>query len=51
MPFGMHKGVDMVDVPINYLQWLLTQHWLFSDLRLNIEDHLDRIGEKTIKNR
>lgn len=50
MPFGVHKGIDMVDIPIHYLQWLLTQHWLFPDLRMNIEDHLDRIREKIDRN-
>lgn len=40
MPFGKYKGMDLVDVPVHYLEWLVEQEWLFDDLRIEIESYL-----------
>jgi uncharacterized protein (DUF3820 family) len=28
MPFGKHAGVELTEVPRQYLRWLRGQHWL-----------------------
>jgi uncharacterized protein (DUF3820 family) len=40
MPFGKYQGKDFSEVPTNYLQWLLTQDWLFDDLRHKVQTYL-----------
>lgn len=37
MPFGMHKGKQLCNVPASYLLWLLDQQWARSDWPLLIE--------------
>lgn len=40
MPFGKHKGEELQDIPVAYLDWLIGQDWLKPDLKETIEDHL-----------
>ena len=44
LPFGAHKGKDIVDVDSEYLRWLLEQDWFlnkFKDLTKAIEEELN----------
>jgi uncharacterized protein (DUF3820 family) len=42
LPFGKHKGEDIVDVPLDYLQWLEEQDWLQADLRERVQFEIKR---------
>jgi uncharacterized protein (DUF3820 family) len=37
MPFGMHKGMSMMDVPLAYFEWLLTKTDISPDLKKSVE--------------
>ncbi len=37
MPFGMHKGKRLIDVPQDYVHWLLSQANVDADLRKSLE--------------
>lgn len=41
MPFGMHKGKAMANVPANYLLWLNEQSVTHSQLKEYIKNNLD----------
>lgn len=41
MPFGKHAGVELTDVPRQYLRWLRTQQWVGAWLVKEINDVLD----------
>lgn len=41
MPFGKHAGVELTDVPRQYLRWLRTQQWVGAWLMKEINDVLD----------
>lgn len=41
MPFGKHAGVEMTDVPRQYLRWLRSQQWVGAWLVKEINDVLD----------
>jgi hypothetical protein len=41
MPFGMHRGEQLADLPEEYLTWLLTLSNLSPALRRAIEGQLD----------
>lgn len=40
IPFGKHKGKPLDQVPLRYLDWLLSQEWLFADLKQKITKYL-----------
>lgn len=39
--FGKHKGKDLTEVPLEYLDWLLTQDWLYPNVRLAVQREVD----------
>ena len=41
LTFGKHKGKTVSECPIDYLDWLLGQDWLFDDMRSDIEQYLE----------
>lgn len=41
MPFGKHAGVELTDVPRQYLRWLRNQPWLGAWLAREIDDVLN----------
>lgn len=41
MPFGVHKGVKMANVPADYLLYLYNNKKCYGDLKEYIEDNLD----------
>ena len=45
IPFGKHKGNCASDCPVEYLDWLIGQDWLFADLKENILAHLETRAE------
>lgn len=38
--FGKHKGKSLEDIPVEYLDWLIGQDWLKSDIKELITKHL-----------
>jgi hypothetical protein len=38
--FGPYRGVEVADVPRDYLLWLVAQPWLRSRLKSHVEDVL-----------
>ena len=41
IPFGKeHRGKRLADCPVEYLDWLIGQDWLFDDLKFKITTHL-----------
>jgi len=40
MPFGKHKGSLIEDVPLSYLEWLLSQDWLKDPMKTEINTFL-----------
>lgn len=42
MPFGKYKGMNILDVPLDYLQWIEQQSWLKDDLRKEINFEIER---------
>lgn len=43
MPFGIHKGKEMANVPASYLLWLYENNKCGGDVKAYIEDNLDVI--------
>ncbi len=43
--FGKYKGRKVSECPVEYLDWLLDQEWLFEDLKEDIEQYLDGCAE------
>jgi len=41
MPFGIHKGKALANVPGSYLLWLLENDKCQGDLKIYIEDNYD----------
>lgn len=41
MPFGIHKGVAMANVPDHYLKWLYINKKCNGDVKAYIEDNAD----------
>lgn len=41
MPFGLHKGTAMINVPASYLLWLLKEGKCNEDVRYYILDNKD----------
>ena len=40
IPFGKHRGNYASDIDVSYLDWLIGQNWLDSDLEKQIHEHL-----------
>ena len=47
MPFGVHKGKKMANVPADYLIWCYQQSWIKSDLKAYIEENMDVLKKET----
>lgn len=47
MPFGKHKGTELEDIPLDYLEWLVDNVDLHGELDIGvkeaIEEHYYRI--------
>ena len=43
--FGKYKGRAVSECPIEYLDWLIGQEWLFDELREDIEEYLQSCPE------
>jgi uncharacterized protein (DUF3820 family) len=41
IPFGKYKGRAISECPVEYLDWLIGQDWLFEDLKKDIEEYLE----------
>lgn len=41
MPFGKHKGVEMANVPADYLLWLYENNKCTDEVKEYIEDNMD----------
>ena len=41
MPFGKHAGVELTEVPRQYLQWLKGQQWVGGWLLQEVDDVLN----------
>lgn len=44
MPWGVHKGKRMIDVPASYLRWLIESNKCSGEVKKYIEDNLDIIN-------
>lgn len=42
LAFGKHKGEDIVDIDLSYLQWLEQQDWLRADHRERVQFEIQR---------
>jgi len=45
LTFGKYKGYAISECPIEYLDWLIGQDWLFNDLKEDIEEYLQGCPE------
>ena len=45
LSFGKYKGYAISEAPIEYLDWLIGQEWLFPDLKKEIEEYLQGYPE------
>jgi uncharacterized protein len=43
MPFGVHKGKALINIPADYLKWLYDNGKCFGELKKYIEDNADSI--------
>lgn len=41
LPFGKYKTCQLSEIPTDYLDWLIGQDWLKSELTQQITDHLN----------
>jgi uncharacterized protein (DUF3820 family) len=41
IPFGVHKGKKLANVPSHYLIWLHKENKCFGELKKYIEDNMD----------
>lgn len=46
MPFGIHKGTSMANVPAEYLLWLYDNGKCSQEVRDYIEDNLDVLRQE-----
>jgi uncharacterized protein (DUF3820 family) len=47
MPYGIHKGKKMVDIPAKYLLWLYDNNKCNMDVKFYIEDNIDALKKET----
>ncbi|MCK9220240.1 MAG: DUF3820 family protein [Bacteroidales bacterium] len=43
MPYGIHKGKEMADVPLEYLLWLYENQKCFGEVKKYIQENIDVI--------
>jgi len=41
MPFGIHAGKELIDVPASYLLWLYDNNKCYGELKKYIEENKD----------
>jgi len=41
MQFGKYKGYRLIDIPANYLLWLLRENKCYGDLKAYLEENED----------
>lgn len=41
MPFGRHKGEDVHDIPLHYLEWLRDNCGLYGELEAAVDEAID----------
>lgn len=46
MPFGVHKGKKMANVPASYLLWLYREKSPPSEIRRYIEENIDALEQE-----
>lgn len=46
MPFGIHKGKRLIDVPAQYLIWLYDNNKCSGPLKDYIEDNMDALKKE-----
>jgi uncharacterized protein (DUF3820 family) len=51
MPYGIHKGKEMQDVPADYLLWLYEEGKLTEPVREYIEDNLEVLKVEIERNK
>ncbi|MEA1848984.1 DUF3820 family protein [Chryseobacterium sp. MHB01] len=51
MPYGVHKGKKMQDVPADYLLWLYEEGKLTKPVREYIEDNLEVLKVQIERNK
>lgn len=44
MPFGIHKGKAMANVPDSYLKWLYSEGKCYGPVKAYIEENADVLG-------
>lgn len=49
MPWGLHKGKAMINVPADYLKWLYDNNKCFGDVKKYIEENMDVIKSEIKK--
>lgn len=49
IPFGVHKGKALANVPAKYLLWLYRENKCFGDLRKYIHENLDVLKQEVEK--
>lgn len=49
MPFGVHKGKAMINVPAKYLLWLYNEGCNHAQVKKYITDNLDAINKEVSK--
>ena len=42
MPMGQHIGKPLEDIPRDYLEWLVSQPWVYYSFRIRLQDYLDQ---------
>lgn len=50
MPFGVHKDKRMIDVPAEYLLWLLANNKCSGEVKEYIEDNKDVLEKEVNEN-
>ena len=49
MPYGIHKGKKMANVPAQYLLWCYQQSWCKGEVKEYIKENLDSLKLETTK--
>ena len=49
MPFGKYQGKPLSEVPLSYLIWLYENRKFNRELRIYIEENIDRLVNKLLR--
>lgn len=50
MPYGKHKGKQLIDVPADYLLWLYYNNKASPSVKQYIEDNLEVLKKEAVEN-